>query len=258
MKLYLRYFAIHMKSQMQYKTSFFVGIMGQFLISFSVFLEIYFMFDRFNEVDGYTYTEVLLCFAVILMSFSTAECLARGFDTFPSMIGNGEFDRIMVRPRNEIFQVLGSKVEFSRLGRFAQSVIVFAYALPTCGVSWTRDKILTLALMIVMGVVVFSSLFLVYAALSFFTTEGLEFMNIFTDGMREFGKYPFAIYGETVLKILTFVIPAALFQYYPFLYLIGRTDNALYAVVPLFAVLFMIPCYAIWRIGMRRYTSTGS
>ena len=37
----------------------------------------------------------------------------------------------------------------------------------------------------VSGVAVFSSLFVLYAGFSFFTIEGLEFMNIFTDGPRE-------------------------------------------------------------------------
>jgi ABC-2 type transport system permease protein len=83
-------------------------------------------------------------------------------------------------------------------------------------------------------------------------------MNIFTDGGREFGKYPISIYGEGVLKFLTYVVPIALFQYYPFLYLIGRTDNVVYMFLPLVGVIFLIPCLAFWEIGIRHYKSTGS
>ena len=258
MRLYFKYFTIHLKSQMQYKTSFFLTVLGQFLTSFSAFLGIYFMFARFNQVSGFKFSEVLLCFAVVLVAFSLAECFARGFDAFTNMIGNGEFDRIMVRPRNEIFQVLASKLELSRLGRLVQAFIVFAYAIPTSGIHFTFDKILTLVFMIVSGVVIFSGLFVIYAALCFFTTEGLEFMNIFTDGGREFGRYPMSIYGGGVLKFFTYVIPLALFQYYPFLYLIGRSDNVLYMFLPLFGTLFLIPCYTVWRIGLKHYKSTGS
>lgn len=258
MRLYLKYFTIHLKSQMQYKTSFLLTIMGQFLTSFSVFLGIYFMFQRFNHVDDFSYSEVLLCFAIVLMAFSLAECFARGFDTFSSMIGNGEFDRIMVRPRNEIFQVLASKIELSRLGRLIQAIIIFVYAIPTSDVDWTIDKIFILIFMIISGIIIFSGLFVIYAALCFFTTEGLEFMNIFTDGGREFGRYPMSIYGSGVLKFFTYVIPLALFQYYPFLYLIGRSNNVLYLFLPLVGMLFLIPCYMLWRIGIKHYKSTGS
>jgi ABC-type uncharacterized transport system, permease component len=243
---------------MQYKTSFFLTVTGQFLTSFSAFLGIYFMFKRFHSVDGFSFSEVLLCFATVLISFSLAECFARGFDAFSAMIGNGEFDRIMVRPRNEIFQVLASKLELSRIGRLIQATIIFIYAIPNSGVHWTSDKIITLLSMIASGVVVFTGLFVIYASLCFFTTEGLEFINIFTDGGHEFGKYPLSIYGGGVLKFLTCVIPLALFQYYPFLYVIGRTDNALYRFTPFIGMLFLIPCLVFWKIGLRHYKSTGS
>jgi ABC-2 type transport system permease protein len=216
------------------------------------------MMSRFNKVENFSFSEVLLCFAAVLMAFSLAECFARGFDAFSGMMGNGEFDRIMVRPRNEIFQVLASKFEFSRVGRLIQAVIVFAYAIPSSGVSWTADKIVTLIFMIIGGIATFSGLFVIYASLCFFTTEGLEFMNIFTDGGREFGRYPLSIYGDGVLKFFTYVIPLALFQYYPLLYLLGQSKNLLYMFSPLCGFVFLVPCYIFWRIGLQHYKSTGS
>lgn len=235
-----------------------MSAVGQFLVSFTAFLGVYFMFSRFNSVKGFTFSEVLLCFAVILTSFSLAECFVRGFDAFSGIISNGEFDRIMVRPRNEILQVLASRIEFSRIGRLLQALAMFAYAIPASGLDWTLAKILTLMFMLAGGFVVFSGLFILYASFCFFTIEGLEFMNIFTDGGREFGRYPFSVYGEGVLKFLTYVIPLALFQYYPWLYLIGKSDNPYYMFLPLAGMLFILPCLLFWRLGVRHYRSTGS
>ena len=258
MNLYMKYFSIHLKSQMQYKTSFLFTLLGQFLVSFAIFLSIAFMFERFDSLGGFSYQEVLICFAIMLMAFSTAELVGRGFDRFPLLLGNGGFDRALVRPRNVIFQVLASQIEFSRIGRFLQAAIVFVYALPRSGIDWTADKIFTICLMIFCGMLLFFGLFVVYAAFSFFTVEGLEFMNIFTDGGREHGRYPFSIYGDGVLKFLTFVVPLALVQYYPLLYLTGREESFMYALTPLLALLFLLPCWAFFRFGMRRYKSTGS
>jgi ABC-2 type transport system permease protein len=258
MKLYLKFLSIHFRSAMQYKTSFLLTVIGQFLSSFTVFIGITFMFARFDTVRGYTYNEVLLCFASILTSFSLAECFARGMDTFPSILANGEFDRILVRPRGAVFQVFASKMEFTRIGRLVQAFLVFAYAIPTCGVTFTADKIAVLVLMILCGALVFSGTFVLYAVICFWTTEGLEFMNIVTDGVREYGKYPFAVYGRGVLMLLTFVIPYALVQYYPFLYLLGRAPSPLYALTPLLSLLYLVPCAILWRIGVRHYRSTGS
>ena len=258
MKLYFKYIGMLLKSQMQYKSSFIMTTLGQFLVSFTAFLGVYFMFSRFHSINGFAFSEILICFSIMLMAFSITECFVRGFDMFPRLIQSGNLDRILVRPRNEIFQVLTSNIDFSRIGRLLQSILMLAYAVPTSGIVWTFDKVITVILMLVGGIIVFASLFVLYAGLSFFTIEGLEFMNIFTDGSREFGKYPLSIYGEGILKFFTYVIPIALFQYYPFLYLIGRSNNIGLIFLPLIGIVFMIPCYCFFKFGLRKYKSTGS
>jgi len=111
--LYRRYLGMLLKSQLQYKASFIMTTIGQFLVSFTTFLGIYFLFSRFQQVDGYTFPQILLCFSTVLMSYSFTECFARGFDVFPRLIRTGELDRILVRPRSVVFQVLTSTMDFS-------------------------------------------------------------------------------------------------------------------------------------------------
>lgn len=258
MKLYFKYFSIHLKSQMQYKATFFLNFFGRIAMSFGTVASVLFMFTRFNEVDGFTVSQILLCTSVVSMAFSLAEVFARGFDIFPRLLGNGEFDRILVRPQGIIFQVLASHIEFLRLGIFIQAVAVLLYAIPNSGVIWTADKIVTLLLMIFCGAAVFFGLYIIYASFAFFTTEGLEFMNILTYGGREFGRYPYVIYGDGILKFLTYIIPLALIQYYPLLYLLDRTQSKLYMFTPVISLLFIIPSYTFFLTGLRRYKSTGS
>lgn len=257
-RLYLHYVSVHVRSAMQYKTSLVLMTIGQFLASFNVFVGITFLFQRFHEVAGFNYSEVLICYALVLMEYSIAEVVARGFDAFGSMVRNAEFDRVLVRPRNEILQVLGSKFALSRLGRLFQAVVVLVYGLVTVKIAWNPPRVLTVFFMMVGGTAVFSGLFLLYAALCFFTMEGLEVMNILTDGAREYGKYPVGIYGKRVLQFCTVIIPYALIQYYPLLYLLGKSGCIWYIVCPLAAVLFLVPCWIVWRVGVRHYQSSGS
>lgn len=258
LKLYRHYVSIVVRGMMQYKTSFLFTALGQFLVSFNVFLGIYFLFQRFHQVKGYSYSEVLLCYAIVLMEFSLAEMWARGFDTFSGLVKSGEFDRVLVRPQGEILQVLGSRFELTRLGRMLQAVIMLVYALCTADIRWTAGKVWTVLFMLVGGTAVFSGLFLIYAALCFFTLEGLEFMNVLTDGAREYGKYPLDIYGKRVLQLATVIVPYALIQYYPLQYILGRAASPVYIFLPLLAVLFLLPCYGLWRFGVRHYKSSGS
>lgn len=258
MKLYYRYFAIQLQSQMEHRRSFFLLFFLQALASALTFFTVFLLFDRFHQVDEFTLEQVMLCSALLTMSFSLAECVARGFDRFPRMLGNGTFDRILVRPRGEIFQVLATEIDLTRLGKLFSAVLLLLYALPRSGVHWHWDIILTIVLMVLSGTAIFISIFILYAALSFFTTEGLEVVNILTNGAHEFGAYPFSIYGKHVLRFVTYIIPLALFQYYPLLYVLGLSKNRLYMVLPVIGMVFSIPCFLLWRVGVRRYRSTGS
>ena len=258
MRLYFKYLYVRLRSVMEYKSSFFLTAFTQFLLTFTAFLSIDFLMSRFGAVGGFTYEEVMICYAVSYFSFAFAECFFRGFDTFHQMLGNGEFDRILVRPRNTVFQVIATRIEFTKLGRMAGALLVLVYAIGKGEIVWTLGAIGVLALMFVGGVVFFTGLFVAGAALCFFTVERLEFLNIFTDGGKELGRYPLSIYGKEILAIFTFVLPFACAQYYPFLYLSGRSDSLLYALAPLACFLFLIPCYVFWRIGLRHYRSTGS
>ena len=155
MVLYVKYFIMQLKSQMQYKTSFFLAIIGQFLTAFTSFWGISFIFNNVSSVDQFTYEEVLLCFAVVMMSFSIGEMFGGGLSVFPRLMRNGSFDRILTRPRSIIFQVLAGNTDFARIGLIVQALVVLIYAVNKSQNSWTFLKICTLILMISCGSIVF-------------------------------------------------------------------------------------------------------
>lgn len=260
MKLYFKYLTILLKSQLQYRLSFLLLSLGQFFVPFSVFAGLYFMFQRFGNIKGWSFFEVALCFSVIHMSFSISECFARGFDGFSGLVGNGDFDRVLVRPISTVIQVFGSKFEFTRIGRLVQSIIVLIWALLNVKVKWTILKIMILPLMVVSGVFIFTGIFILTATMCFWTVQGLEIANIFTDGGREMSQYPLNIYKKWVTRFFTFVIPFGCVNYLPLMYVLGRVKGSgiLYMLSPLGGIVFILPCLVIWHIGVKHYRSTGS
>ena len=257
-RLYWHYIAINIRSAMQYKSSFWLTMTSQLLATLSTLLGVIFMFQRFPVVKGFTLDDVILCCGIVQLQFSLSEMWARGFDRFAQIVRKGEYDRVLVRPRNEILQVFGAQFELSRIGRLIQGILMLVYGIVRIRMQWSFLKILTLFNMILGGTVLFTGLCIVRAGLCFFTLEGLEFMNIFTDGAREHGKYPLNIYGDKFLLFCTVAIPYALVQYYPLLYLLGQRDELWYVFLPLLACWFLIPALALFRFGVRRYQSSGS
>ncbi len=260
MKLYFKYLSILLRSQMQYRTSFILLSIGQFFVPFSIFISMYLLFQRFDHIGGWNLYEVALCYAIIHIGFSVSECFARGFDAFPSYVVKGEFDRILVRPRSTVLQVLGARFEFSRIGRFSQSIIVMIYALINLSIEWDFIKIITLLFMILSGVIIFTGVYMLGATLSFWTIQGIEAINIVTDGGREMSQYPLTIYKDWVKKFFTFIIPFGTVNYLPLMYILDKTNgnDYFYMVIPLFGMLFIIPSLMIWKFGVKHYKSTGS
>jgi ABC-2 type transport system permease protein len=258
--LYFKYLLIHFKSQMQYRTSFWLLSFGQFFIPFTVFAGLYFLFERFGQIKGWKFYEVAFCFSIIHMAFAISECFARGFDSFSSLVSKGEFDLLLVRPRSTFVQVLGSKFEFTRFGRLIQSLIVLVWALNNLAIDWTWIKILTLVFMIASGVFIFTGIYMLAATMCFWTIQGLEVANIFTDGGREMAQYPLNIYHKWITRFFTYVIPFGCVNYLPLLYLLGKNQghDLLYMLTPIIGSLFILPCLLVWQFGVRHYRSTGS
>ena len=257
-RLYRHYIAINIRSAMQYKSSFWLTMLGQLLATVSTLFGIIFMFQRFHVIKGFTINEVILTSGIVQMQFSLAEMWARGFDHFSVMIRKGDYDRVLLRPRNEILQVFGSQFELSRIGRLIQGMLMLLYGIIRIKIRWDFLKVLTLINMILGGTALFTGISIIRAALCFFTLEGLEFMNIFTDGAREHGKYPLNIYGDKFLLFCTVAIPYALVQYYPLIYILGQRSSPWFVFLPLLTFLYLFPCIALFRFGVRHYQSSGS
>lgn len=261
MRLFGKYMLILFKSQMQYRASFWLLTFGQFFIPFSLLAGVYFMFERFGQIKGWNFYEVGLCFAVIHMAFSISECFGRGFDTFSSLVRSGNFDRLLVRPRTTVLQVLGSNFEFTRAGRLLQSGTVMVWVLTHLAIHWDFLKIITLILMVVSGIFIFTGIFILAATLCFWTIQAIEVANIFTDGGREMAQYPLNIYQKWVIRFFTYVIPFGCANYIPLMYILGKTNGSndvLYMLTPLIGIVFILPCLLIWQFGVRHYRSTGS
>lgn len=84
--IYFTYFSIQLKSLLQYKMSFILTALGQTLTSLFSFLAIYFLFDKFGNIQGYTFLDVLICFIVSYLGYSISECFFRGFDHMDKII----------------------------------------------------------------------------------------------------------------------------------------------------------------------------
>ena len=258
MKLYFNSLALHLKSELEYRMSFIISFLSQILIFFTYYFVIIALFSKFDNIKGFTLYEVLLCFSIIQFGFAFNEVFARGIDKFDKLIIEGGFDRLLLRPKNLILQVLCSDGDFVKVSRLIQAIIVLVIALINLKVEITFLKVICLILMLMASCVIFFGIFLLAASYCFMTVQGLEVRNVFTDGGKHMAQYPIGVFKKGFVFFFTFIIPYAFVNYYPLLYFIGRNDNILYAFSPLIVFLYLIPCFIVFYMGVKKYEGSGS
>mgnify|MGYP003294079095 FL=1 len=109
MKIYFDYLKLHLKSILEYKLSFILSLFSQIFVFFTYYFLIIAMFQKFSNLQGYNIYEILLTFSIIHFGFSMNETFARGIDQFDSLIIDGSFDRLLLRPRNILLQTVIKK-----------------------------------------------------------------------------------------------------------------------------------------------------
>ena len=257
MKLYLRFFKMHLNSQLQYRASFILSFISQFIVFFGYYFTILCLFDNFSNIKGFTLYEVLLTFSIIQFGFAFCETFFRGMDIFDELIISGNFDKLLLRPRNIMLQVFTEEMSLVRFARLLQALIILIISLIKINVDWDIYKIMTIIFMIISSVVIFLGIFILSASYCFITVKGLEIRNVFTDGGKHMAQYPIGIFKKGFRFIFTFIIPYGFVNYYPLLYILGKKNNRLLMFSPLITLIYLIPCIILFYKGIKKYSSTG-
>ena len=261
--LYAQYVSISLRGQMQYRVSFVMGTLGQLFGTGVEFVGILALFDRFGSLSQWSLVEVAFFFGLINLAFAFTDTVSRGFDHVGDLVRTGDFDRMLLRPRSTVLQLIGQEFMLKRLGRFLLGGGVLLWAILSLEIDWTAAKLVLTVATVLFGACFFLGLFVNLGTLSFWTTETLELMNVLTYGGVEASKFPLSIYRSWFRRFFTMVIPMGCVTYFPVLAILGRPDPlgsslAFQYTAPIFGLLYFILSLYIWRFGLRHYRSTGS
>jgi ABC-2 type transport system permease protein len=262
--LYGRYIAASLKSQAQYPASTLMLALGHLGATAIEIVGVWALFDRFGQVRGWTFGEAAVFYGLVNITFSLADLMTRGFDVLGTeFVKTGAFDRLLLRPRSVALQLIGHEFRLSRFGRTAQGVVVLTIGSQAAGVAWDAPAIGIALWAIAGGVALFSGLLVLQATLAFWTVESLEIANVLTYGGVQAAQYPLNIYAAWFRGFLTFVVPIACVAYYPVLAILGRPDPLgapawILPLTPAVGFAFLAAAFGAWRLGVARYTSTGS
>jgi ABC-2 type transport system permease protein len=262
-QLYWMLIRAQASAQARYRTSFLLQAFSQFAVTFADLLTIVLLFQRFPSIAGWTMGEVAFLYGLGATAFGVSDMVCGGFDSLSKMIRTGTFDRVLTRPVGTFAQVLASDLQIRRLGRIVQGLVAFGLALGWLQIDWTLPKVLVTLSAFASGVVIFCAIWVIGAAVTFWTVETSEVTNVFTYGGSELVSWPMPIYAEGLRRFFTFVVPLAFVSYLPALYILERQDPfglppVLQLCSPIVAIAFLLVARFCWALGVRHYQGTGS
>lgn len=254
---------LRLRGQMQYRSSFLLQIGGVFFLNLGELVVLVTLFQRFETLGGWALGDVLFLHGLSLSMFGIATSLSQGITAVPTLIREGTFDRVMVRPMSAFIQALVTEVSLRHLGLAIQGVAVLAIAIELVDAEWSPARVAYLAVVIVSGVALFVALFTIEAIISFWTVNSLEAVNAFTYGGSDLGQYPMHIFDSRLRFLFLWIIPVGFITFYPALYILDKPDplglpSVARFLAPVAAGLFCVAVGWGWHIAMRHYRSTGS
>jgi ABC-2 type transport system permease protein len=260
--VYGRLALARVRGELQYRGSFALFTASQFLASALDFVALLAVFGHIDALAGWSVAEVAFLYGSASLSFHLCDLVFGQVEHLSERIRTGTFDRLLTRPLGVLGQLLAEEFALRRVGKVAQAAVVFAVAVAWVEVDWDAGRLLWLPLMLVAGSAIFAAVWVALGTVAFWTTEGGGMTNAFTYGGHYLAQHPLGIYGRW-LRRLALVVPVAFVNYYPALYVLGRSDTlglppAARFASPAVAAAAGLLATRLWRTGVRHYRSTGS
>jgi ABC-2 type transport system permease protein len=252
-----------LRSQLQYRASFTMDVLGSLIFGLIDLASISVMFRVAPALGGFTFRETFLMAALANTAYSTAELTVGNLDRLRFYVRTGLLDAILVRPLGALAQLVAIDFAPRRLGRLALGMVTVVLAARATHVAATPANVALLVIAPICGTAIFGAVFVATSVVTFWWIESIEFSFGFTNGGKDFSSYPMTVYGGLMRQLFAYLLGFAFVAYYPALAVLRRPDPLggppwLGWLAPLVAVVAVALATLAWRTGIRHYRSTGS
>ncbi len=253
------YFAQYAKVRVGYRGDFFISLATSVAATVSSLGFVLILYLRNARLAGWSREEIVFLYGYSLIPFGLFNVLSLNLYEFgANYIVEGKFDRVLLRPISSLFQVLFESFRLESFHEVFLGLGIVVWASHRLGYHWSPGSILLLVGFGLCGGAIYVSLFLFLSTFSFWFEDRVGIHPPFWN-LLAFGRYPLSIYSSAIQFFLSWIIPFAFATYYPSAKLLGRAEVRAYApLIPLVALAMAALAGCAWRLGLRRYSSTGS
>jgi ABC-2 type transport system permease protein len=260
--LYGEYWRINVLTSLEYRANFLLWAAFTVVYHGSAVAALYIMLREFPSMNGWTFRDMAFLYGLWMVAHALHNTFFSNVDGIPERIHEGDFDRVLIRPVDALFQIIATPGQLFP-DELILALLYFAFATAYSGVRVDAAFVLLVPLVVIGGALIDLGINLTIATLGFWfiKVDALRWLVLQLE--QEFTRYPVAIYSRGVRLLLTFVVPFAFMNYFPAAYFLHKGDNlfslppAIGLLTPVIGIVLVLLAYAFWRAGLGRYQGVG-
>lgn len=261
LRLYFTLQRANIESRLMYPFNFLIGVVSVLLYGIFSTLFAWVLTNKFPTISSWNFYEMLfnISFNLLCYSLTAVFFVVHDIDSF---VRNAEFDRILVRPMNTLFQFVSRRLGLNTIG-------VVIYAVGTLLYSgahlrhWDGLSIVMTIVLLFCGFVTSTSISLILASTAFKTLQTRGLFAVKEVIYENFCEYPLNMFSRPIQYLFTVIIPMGFIGFYPSVTLLHKSGltilhtDTFWWCVGAAIVLATLSCL-IWNRCIKSYTSAGS
>ncbi len=242
-------FALNMKKEYQYKTSFWMKIIMMVANDAFFILQWLIVFSLVDNIGGYGFNETMLLWAMSAGAYGFSHTFFGGLWDIRDMVYEGRLDVFLTQPKNVLVNIAGSSSSVSGIGDMLYSFLILAI------VSAPWWWYLLMPVLIVLSGLMYAGIYVTYVSLCFYIKRGDSVSSFVENTMLKAGNYPPAIFSGIVKGLLFSFIPALFIFFVPSQYFL--LDFNIWWVLGFLGMVVFWLCagFLSFKIGLKRYNS---
>lgn len=259
LNLYLNFICQYIKGLLQSKVNFLIGFIGFLVGQITSLFFLSVVFNNIHSLNGWSFNEMLFIYG-----FSQ---IPKGLDHFftdniwnlsARIVVKGEFDKYLLRPINPLFHLISETLQPDAFGELIVGCTIIIYSCTKMHLSFNIFNFITFLLIVFFGAIIYFSIKLFVASLSFWIKKSLSILKIIYS-FSDFAKYPLSIYPKWINFLITILFPFAFTACIPATAFLGKSNLlqiTLYTLISAF-ISWKISYFA-WNVGINHYESSGN
>jgi ABC-2 type transport system permease protein len=257
--LYGRLQLLHLRTQLEYETDFWLGIAGVVLRHMAGFIFIWAVFHQVPRVQGWTLWEMVFLYALSVIPLGLVELFYDGPWRLGELVNEGDLDRLLLRPLPTSLQVVTQMSSLHGLGSVVLGCVLLVRAVSELHLSLSVWQYAFLGACLLGAMLLIGSLNFMTQCLVFWEPATTMSVATLVQEMTALARFPLTLYDQTLRFLITWVVPFAFVSYFPGILLLGRpeADRVLGYGAPLMGLVVTGLAGLVWRFCLKRYQGTG-